>query len=411
MRILLISQYFWPETFIINELVETLTQQGHTIKVLTGKPNYPNGEIFAGYTKKGIVSESFIPGVTVFRAPLRSRGKGGAKNLILNYLSFVMNGLRFFPSAIKGESYDVVFAFGLSPITSIIPAIFLKWRLKSHLAVWIQDLWPESLKATGFIRNPFLLWLVGQLVRAIYYCSDTILAQSHAFKAPISRYAKENKIVYYPNSYNDSNSATTDVPQIPENLLNELNSKFCVVFAGNLGIAQSLPTLVDAAEQLQDLPDFRLVFVGSGSMSEWLSQQKKEKKLDNIIIAGRFPALEMPHILSRAAALLVSLKKDEIFSYTIPSKIQAYLAAGKPIIAALDGEAARVVERAEAGLTCPSEDSQRLAQCIRTIYKLSPIERNKMGASGRAYFLENFNMPTQANKLIEILNERIKSAK
>lgn len=119
----------------------------------------------------------------------------------------------------------------------------------------------------------------------------------------------------------------------------------------------------------------------------------------------------MPHILSRAAALLVSLKKDEIFSYTIPSKIQAYLAAGKPIIAALDGEAARVIEQAEAGVTCSSEDSQGLARCIRTVYNLNSTERNKMGESGRAYFLENFNMPTQANKLIEILNERIKTAK
>ena len=411
MRIVLITQYFWPESFIINELIEILAQQGHTVKVLTGKPNYPDGEIYEGYKKEGILTEHFSHNVSVYRVPLRPRGKGGAKNLILNYLSFVINGLRFFPAAIKGESYDVVFAFGLSPITSIIPAIFLKWRLKTHLAVWIQDLWPESLKATGFVRNRFLLWLTGQLVRSIYFCSDTILAQSHGFKAPIMRYAKENKIVYYPNSYNDSSMTVSQVSSLPEQLLNQLSSNFCIVFAGNLGTAQSLNTLVEAAERLKDLPAFRLVLVGSGSMSDWLIEQKREKSLDNIILAGRHPAHEMPHIFSRAAALLVSLKNDEIFSYTIPSKIQAYLAAGKPIIAALDGEGARVVKEAGAGLTCPAEDADALVDCIRTLYILSLAEREQMGASGRSYFLEHFNMPTQANKLIEILDQRIKAAK
>ncbi len=411
MRILLISQYFWPEAFIINELVETLSQQGHTIKVLTGKPNYPDGEIYEGYTSKGVVSETFKPGIPVFRAPLRARGKGGAKNLILNYLSFVINGLRFFPSAIKGESFDAIVVFCPSPVTSIIPAIFLKWRLKSHLAVWIQDLWPESLKATGFIRHPFLLGLIGYLVRFIYSCSDTILAQSEAFKIPLSRYAKESKIVYYPNSYNDCGLPSQNSTPLKDDLLEELRSNFCVVFAGNLGKAQSLSTLLDAAEQLQDLPNFKLIFVGSGSMDEWLNQQKMKKKLNNVIIAGRFPPQAMPRILSHASALLVSLNKDEILSYIIPSKIQAYMAAGRPIIAVADGEAARIVQVAQAGFSCPAEDSQELAQCIRKVYKLDPKERDKMGAAGRAYFLENYNMSTQANKLVEILNARIKTVK
>ena len=180
MRILIVSQYFWPEVFIINALIQTLESQGLTIKVLTGKPNYPGGEIFEGYTQKGIQQELFDNTAPIFRVPLRPRKAGGAKNLFLNYWSFIWNGLRFFPSAVKNEHYDAILVFAPSPITMAIPAIYLKWKLKTHLAVWVQDLWPESLVATGMINNKIALKMVRYMVKGIYACSDTLLVQSQA---------------------------------------------------------------------------------------------------------------------------------------------------------------------------------------------------------------------------------------
>lgn len=375
--------------------------------ILTGKPNYPEGEIFQGYLKHGCIDEIFESGALVSRVPLRPRGNGGAKNLLLNYLSFVLNGLVFFPRAVQGRSFDVVFVFAPSPVTSAIPAIYLKWRLGSHLAIWIQDLWPESLSATGFIRNRMALRLVGWLVRGIYACTDTLLVQSRAFRAPVARYAREDKIVYYPNSHQDSPLQPATSTQVPAELLAQLEQNFCLVFAGNLGTAQSVETLVQAAERLRHLPDCKLVLVGSGSMVGWVEEQKALRGLDNLILAGRFPPSEMPQFFSRAAGLLVTLKREEIFAYTIPSKVQAYLAAGRPVIAALDGEGARVIEEAGAGLSCAAEDSVGLAHCIERLFHMSPEAREKLGQSGREYFLANFEMARQSQRLVEILENRI----
>lgn len=406
MKVLVVSQYFWPESFIINDLVKNLSAQGHVVKVLTGKPNYPDGVIFDGYSASGYQEENYESSVSVCRAPLRPRGSSGAKNLLLNYLSYIVNGLKFYPGAVKGEDFDVTFVFAPSPITSVIPAIYLKWKLKSHLAVWVQDLWPESLSATGFIKNKSALRVVGWLVKGIYVFVDTLLVPSMAFREPVARYANPDKVVYYPNSYQDVPPSIEET-RIPAQLLAEFDNNFCLVFAGNLGTAQSVETLVEVAGKLLHLFGLRIVLVGSGSMLSWIESQKQSRELDNLILAGRFPVSEMPQFFSRAAGLLVTLKREEIFTYTIPSKIQAYLAAGRPIIAALDGEGARVVEEAGAGLTCPAQDVAGLARCIEQLYQMSPVERDKLGQAGRGYYLEHFEMSRQSRRLVEILESRI----
>jgi len=412
-KILLVSQYFWPEFFIINDLVETLESQGHTIKVLTGKPNYPNGQVFDGYTQTSVQEESFAEEVSVFRAPLRPRKTGDAKNLFLNYWSFIWNGMRFFPAAVKNERYDAILVFAPSPITMAIPAIYLKWKLKTHLAIWVQDLWPESLSATGFIKNRFLLALVRLLVRGIYSQADTLLVQSEGFIKPVSRYADIEKIIYYPNSYKnelkgfDLESAQFKKNALPVSLTDLFEQFFCVTFAGNLGTAQSLETIVDAASKLSYLPDLRIVLVGSGALSDWLLEQKVNRKLDNLVLPGRLPSEMMSQIFMRSEALLVTLSKEEIFSYTIPSKIQAYLASGRPIIAALDGEGAKVVEKSGAGLTCSAEDVDGLVRSIECLCNMTEVEKQKMSELGRNYYLEHFEMDSQAKQLVTILQKRI----
>lgn len=407
MRILLVSQYFWPESFIINDLARELVAQGNDVTVLTGKPNYPDGKVFPGYQQAGVSEELFDGHIRVLRVPLRPRGRG-ALNLIRNYLSFVASGLLHFPRLVRSVQADVILVYAPSPITVAIPAILLRQTRRAHLALWVQDLWPESLAATGFVRNPFLLWLAGLMVRAIYAGCDTLLVQSRAFTAPVARFAAARKIVYYPNSMADVSAvADSAAGVVPPDLLGLLEGKFCAVFAGNIGTAQAVETLVDSAERLRDLPDFRMVLVGSGSRLEWVREECARRGLDNVVLAGRFPMQAMPTIFARAQALLVTLKRETIFAYTVPSKVQAYMAAGRPLVAALDGEGASIVKEAGAGLTCAAEDGAGLAQCLRELYAMAPEERARMGLAGRRYFLEHFEMGKLARRLTDLLQARI----
>lgn len=407
LKIALVTQYFWPESFSINDLVEALVAQGHTVEVFTGKPNYPDGKLFPGYVAQGATEEVFAGTIPVHRAPLRPRGAGGAANLARNYLSFVWNGLRHFPRQARGKSFDIIFVFSLSPITAAIPAIYLKWCLRKPMAMWVLDLWPESLSATGFIKSKMLLGIIGWMVRAIYASAGMIMVQSRAFIQAVSRYADPAKLVYYPNCSRDTSGALTGETQVPQTLLRDLETYFCVVFAGNLGTAQAVETLVAAAEQVKHIPDIRVVLVGSGSMSGWLAEQKQLRGLDNVILAGRYPANEMPQFLARAKGLIVSLKRSEIYAQTVPAKIQSYLSAGRPILASIDGEGARVVEEAGAGLVSSAEHAQQLARNIEQLYGMSEEERATMGARGRAYFLEHFELNKQAARLAELLQQQI----
>lgn len=403
MRILVLSQYFWPESFIINDVVLTLHEQGHEVVVATGKPNYPDGKLFEGYCLWGTQREHYQGKVEVLRVPLWPRGEGGVRNLIFNYLSFILSGLLFLPWMLRKREFDAILVFAPSPIIQAIPAIALKWLKKAKLALWVQDLWPESLSATGFVKSPYLLKVVGWMVRAIYRHCDTLLVQSRAFVEPVTAYAAREKIQYYPNSL-DVRPPKLAVP-IPTELSELLENHFCVVFAGNLGTAQALETIVQAAVHLRDDPQIRLVLVGSGSRQAWLKAQQQVHGLDNLVMPGRFPMESMPQIFERSSALLVSLNDEAVFAQTVPSKIQAYLAAGRPIIACLNGEGARVVSEARAGLSSPAEQVLPLVANIRCMKALGEVERAEMGRSGKTYFDANFEMTAQVALLARILGQ------
>ena len=406
MKILLVTQYFWPEQFIINDLVRHLDSQGHKVKVLTGKPNYPEGDIFEGYSQTGLVEEKFSDNIEIKRVPLRPR-KIGKLNLLRNYCSFVWNGLRHFPKMVKGEQFDVILVFAVSPITMAILAIYLKTKLKTHLAIWVQDLWPESLSATGHITNRYVLKLVGLLVKAIYYFADTLLIQSKGFYQPVSQYASKDKIVYYPNSIDQRSLVCDSAEDLPSGLAEILESNFCIIFAGNIGKAQSIETIVDAAQILKVEQHIKLIIVGSGSMLEWCQCEKEKRNLTNLILPGRFPSTMMSKFFNRAGGLLVSLKDQKIFRYTIPSKIQSYMASGKPIIASINGEGGRIINEAQAGLTCNAEDAEGLASSIKLLYEMSDAEKEKMGGNGLKYFVDNYEMGKQAGELVKIFEQRI----
>lgn len=409
MRILIFSQHFWPESFIINDFAKNLKEQGHEVLVATGKPNYPVGQIFEGYKLLGLQTDNY-DGIPIFRVPLWPRGRSGALNLILNYFSFVLSGLLFFPWMLRAKKIDHIVVFASSPLVQAIPAIWLKYFKKAHLSIWVQDLWPESLSATGHIKNETALRAVGKLVKFIYWQSDTLLVQSKAFIRSVARYADESKIIYFPNLFDRRTMQVTE-NSIPTELQRQLSENFSFVFAGNLGTAQSLETIIQAAELVADLKDVKIVIVGSGSSGDWLQKQVEQKKLKNIFLSGRYPMQAMPEIFFYSKVLLVTLKADPIFELTVPSKVQAYLAAGKPILAAIDGEGARVIDESGAGLTGAAADALTLASNMRKFHSMDADTLNKMSLNAKNYFDKNFDMSTETQRFVKVLTQRSKFQK
>ncbi|MEI7612319.1 MAG: glycosyltransferase family 4 protein [Betaproteobacteria bacterium] len=404
MKLLLVSQYFWPESFGINALASALHDRGVEVTVLTGQPNYPEGAVFPGYSAWRVRREDF-QGVEVVRLPLIPRGVRSSLRLTLNYMSFVITGCVLGPWLLRRRHFDAVFVYAPSPLLQALPAVGLARLKRAPLVVWVQDLWPESLSATGFVKNTMVLDLVRGLVRFIYRCSDAILVPSEAFRAPIEALTDNPaKIRYYPNAYVESPLAVANSVDVASLCVN-LSSGFSVVFAGNLGVAQSLETIIGAAEILQDKAvNVRFFLIGSGSQSDWLVEEIERRGLANVILPGRFPLAAMAAIYEAASALLVSLRDEPIFALTIPSKVQGYLAAGKPIIASLNGEGARIVLEAGAGLVCRAGDAEGLANAALMLSRVDADKRGKMGENGRRYAIEKFSLDRLADGLVAQLN-------
>ena len=395
-RLLVVSQYFWPENFRINEVVATLAERGLETTVLTGKPNYPEGTVFPGYRAWGCAEERY-KGAHVLRVPLFPRGKESVLRLALNYLSFIVSGAVFGTWLLRWTKPDAILVYCPSPLLQVLPALLISWLKRAPVVVYVQDLWPESLEATGYVRSRRILGAVGWLVRFIYRHADLILISSRPFADSIRRHAPDARIVYYPNSV-DASFCNPDAGLKPE--LPILDSGFSVVFAGNVGSAQAVKVIVEAAALLTAQREIRFVVLGSGSELEWMHQQVRERQLDNLHLAGRFPVEAMPWLLAKASVLLVTLADRPIFAATVPNKIQAYLAAGRPIMACMNGEGARLVTEANAGLAAPAEDARGLADAILKLYRMPLEERERLGANGRAYYREHFDHETLVSELI-----------
>ncbi len=397
MKVLVLTQYYWPESFRINEVVESLQRVGCQVTVLTGQPNYPQGKIFDGYSAGGCGAQQHEAGYSIYRVPLVPRGRRGALGLLANYLSFVLSASLLGPWLLRKQRFDVVFVYAPSPIIQAIPAVWLAFIKRAKLVTWVQDLWPESLEATGFVRNQRMLAWVAVLVRWIYRRCDLLLVQSKAFIPPVQAMAGKTPVRYHPNPGELAFSQTQPLG-LPALVL---EPAFNVVFAGNLGTVQALGTLLDAAELLRPHADVRMVLVGSGSRTEWLHQEVARRRLGNVQLPGRFAPQSMPGILDQASVLLVSLARSPIMSQTVPSKVQAYLAAGKPVIASLDGEGARVLEESGAGLSCPAEDAVALAEAVLRLRSLSSDELQRMGEAGQIYYKQHFDPAVLAARLVQ----------
>ncbi len=403
MKLLAISQYFWPENFRINEVVRSLKARGVDVTVMTGKPNYPDGDVFQGYRAWGCQKEAW-QGIPVIRVPLVPRGKTNAWGLAANYLSFILSGVFLGPWMLRKENPEAIFVYCPSPLLQALPALLLGWVKCVPVIVWVQDLWPESLESTGYVKSRLVLHLVRKLVRFIYRNTDHILISSRSFAAPISAMVPSAKISYFPNS---TEASFCEPDSALQTSMPELDEGFCVVFAGNIGAAQAMEVIVRAAAQLADVPEIRFVIIGSGSRLDWMCQQVLDKGLANVHLVGRYPSEAMPYLLSKAAVLLVTLADQPIFAATVPNKVQAYLAVGRPIVACLNGEGARLIEEARAGLTVAAEDAAGLAKAILALYRMPPEARKEMGDNGRLFYHQHFDHEQLVDQLIGYIQETI----
>lgn len=408
MRILIVTQYFWPESFRINDLAESLAGLGHDVVVLTGKPNYPSGRFAAGY---GFLrrSRERWGAIDVVRAPLLPRGAGGRLRLSLNYLSFALFASLVGPLRCGGR-FDTILVYEPSPVTVGVPALVMRALKGAPVLFWVQDLWPESLAATGAIRSSTLLRATERVVKAIYAGCARILVQSEAFVAPIRALGvSQSRIVYYPNSAEDF---YRPVARAEARIPVSLPAGFRIMFAGNVGAAQGFETVLAAAAELRDRPDIHWIVLGNGRMLPWVREEVARRGLGGTVhLLGQFPAETMPSWFAHADAMLVSLRADPVFALTIPAKVQSYMACGRPIVASLDGEGARVVADAGAGVAAPANDAAALARRVLELYRMPASEREAMGARGRAYFEQHFERSALVNRLVAIMEETAREGK
>ena len=396
MRLLVVTQYFWPENFRVNDLVAELVQRGHQVTVLTGLPNYPDGKVFDRFVEDPSQYLSY-EGAEVVRVPMLPRGRGGFR-LLLNYITFAASASIVGAWKLRGRRFDAIFAYEPSPITVGLPAATLRRLKRAPLVFWVLDLWPETLQAIGVVKSPAVLRAVGKLVAYIYRRCDVVLAQSRSFIPQIRKYAGEAaRIEYFPSwaeavFESVSVEPASDVPTQP--------GAFNIMFAGNIGDAQDFPAILDAAQALKDDENIRWLIVGDGRAGPWVSDEIRRRGLERqVLMLGRHPLQRMPSLFAHAQALLVSLKDEPIFSMTIPGKLQAYLAAGIPVLAMLNGEGAELVRRSNAGLTCAAGDHTGLASAALQLSRMSAAERAAMGERGRAVCAEEFDRATLIRRL------------
>ncbi|TXC88847.1 glycosyltransferase family 4 protein [Paraburkholderia azotifigens] len=396
MRLLVVTQYFWPENFRINDLVAELVRRGHEVTVLTGLPNYPEGSVLPQF-RDDPDAYSRYEGAEVIRVPMRPRGHGGL-SLMMNYFSFAASASLLGMWKLRGRKFDVVFAYEPSPITVGLPAALMRAVKRAPMAFWVLDLWPETLQAIGVVRSGVLLRLVGKLVAFIYKRCDLILAQSRSFIPQIRKYAGSDRRVEYFPSWAESLFDLERV--VPAEEVAAQPGSFNVMFAGNIGDAQDFPAILAAAESLKEHSHIRWLIVGDGRMGSWVAEEIERRGLQHcVLMLGRHPVERMASFFKHADALLVSLKDEPIFSMTIPGKLQSYLAAGVPVVAMLNGEGAEVVRNSAAGLTCAAGDHAALASGVLELSRMTVEERALMGQNARAISAQEFDRDTLIRRL------------
>jgi len=375
-RILIVSQYFYPENFKINDIAFFLKSKGFDVTVLTSKPNYPEGKFFKGYNFFNKNTE-IINGVKIIRVPTIPRLSGGTFGMILNYISFLFFGFFVFMFKIKNK-YDLVFATLLTPATSLLPMIWIKKRFKIPVILWVLDLWPDSFYANTSFRINLVSKLIEKISDQVYNNADSIFISSNYFRKPIiKRLNSTKRFSFFPNwaediFYNKIKNTSLDQFNYPKG--------FNIVFTGNIGESQGFEDIVEAAKMTSHT-SINWILIGDGRKRDWIKSQIEEHNIKNIYIPGRYPLELMPSYFSLADILLITLKKDEVFSNTLPAKLQPYLTSGKPILGNLSGEGLDIIQNNSIGLACDPGNPAQLASLaiemsLFTKTKISEIRKN-----------------------------------
>lgn len=402
MKVLLVTQYFYPENFKSNNIAFELKKRGYDVDVLAGIPNYPEGRYYKGF---GLFRKRVekINGVRVYRVFQISRGQNKKWRLALNYLSFSIFASIWALFLSLFKHYDCVIVHAPSPITQALPAVLVKKLQRIPLYLWVLDLWPEALQSGGGIQNKQILTAVNKIVKYIYNNSDKVLISSEEFRPPILRQGNYNeKIEYFPNW-------SEDLLLMPQNhKIPALPKGFIIMIAGNLGISQDLDAVLKAAMEMKDDNNIRWVLVGDGSKKRWIDDAIVENNLQNSVFTlGRFPFEAMPTFFKSADALLLTLSGEySDLKLVVPARLQSYMAAGRPVLAMIDGAGADLILKANCGYAVKSGDYISLAETIRGKV-LSDLESfEQLGLNGRKYFENHFQKEKCINHLCEIISKK-----
>jgi glycosyltransferase involved in cell wall biosynthesis len=405
LKVLIVSPVFWPESFRINDLAEALVASGHEVEVLAGMPNYSGGKFYKGYGWLGPMAEVH-EGMRILRFPVRPRGKGRSWELLLHYGSWLVGAyvrLLWGPEA----DWDVVFVCQTSPVSAALPALLARKLSGAWAVIWVQDLWPDIVRASGHITHPWLIHAIGWFSNWIYRSFDHVITQSEGFKHALEgRGIPEHRLTcihnWAENLYGEAGSANSSATMEP------WQAAFVVMFAGNLGRVQGLPTILDAAERIQHSHQVHWVILGDGVLAEWMRLEVQARRLQSSVwLLGRHPVERMPSFFAKADVLLLSLGRSEALALTVPSKLQSYLASGKPILGSVDGEAARLIQDSGAGWAVPAEDPIALANQAIRISGMDSSVLKAMGKSGQAFYGQAF----QREKCLKDLERTLLNAR
>ncbi len=401
MRVLILTQYYPPEPIPKpHELARGLTERGHKVTVITGFPNYPAGKLYPN-THLRLWKWESVDGIRVLRLPLYSDHSPSAVRRVLNYGTFAVSAV-LLGSVLSGP-VDAIFAEH-PPLTTGLAAWILGRVRRARFLFAVNDLWPESVEATGMVQNRHFLRWMGRLERFVYRRAAAIAVISNGIKQNlIGKGVPPQKVHVVPHWADES--LYRPVPPDPE-LAQDLGmaGRFNVVFAGQLGLAQGLDVVLDAADELADIPDVQFIMVGDGTDAERLRRVAGERGLNNVRFLGHQPAAQMPHIFAISDVLLVHLRDDPLFRITIPSKTIAYMACGRPVLMAVEGDAADVIRTAGAGVTCRSGDAKDLIETVRQLRSMDRAELEKMGRAGREAFLASFSQGVLLDRYEAILS-------
>lgn len=396
MRILILSQWFDPEPFFKGlPFAKALVEKGHDVQVLTGFPNYPGGKLYPGYKVKLFQREK-MDGIPVVRVALYPSHDRSSIRRIFNYVSFAISAALLGPILIK--KVDVIYVYH-PPATVGLPAIILKLLKRAPIILDIQDLWPDSVMVSGMLNSKIALGVLWLWCSFFYRMADKIVVQSPGFKETLKRRGVNTKKLEVIYNWCDEKALLSGAELMDGQDKKLLEGKFNIIYAGNIGKAHGLEAVIKAAEILnKEYPNIQFVFVGDGVELDGLKRMVRENGIENVLFLGRKPIDKIGGILNVADVLLVHLKESPLFRITIPSKLQAYMAIGKPILVGVRGDAERLVIESGAGRCCTPGNPSSIAEAALGLYLMNKDDLKRMGKRGKEYYLKNMNVDVGVEK-------------